>query len=207
MTKLRLVVYDKTTGNRLYDCSYDRQFIEPTLEQLHDIVIDLQPLDINFLGLLRFEDGQYEENFRKYPFHVDITQNPPVIVWDISAPIGASLEDVQNAKIAQLTEFEQQASATFQSSALGSVHTYLSDEKAMGKFNAEYTFVNSAEYDGLPILWYTIEEGGVVHTKEQFNQVWLDGRNYIAANFNKWDSLVKQVKACTSVEQVNAIKW
>jgi hypothetical protein len=118
-----------------------------------------------------------------------------------------TLGDVKNQKITELTNAEQQASSTFQSSALGSVHTYLSDEKAMAKFNADYAYVNSAEYDGQPILWFTLEEGGVKHTKEQFNQVWTDGRNFIAANFAKWDSLVKQVKACTTVDEVNAIKW
>jgi hypothetical protein len=117
------------------------------------------------------------------------------------------LANAQQAKIAELTEAESNANPTFVSSALGTSHTYLSDEKAMGKFNAEYAYVNSPAYDGQPIKWYTIEEGGVLHTKEQFNQVWLDGRSVFAASFDKWDRLVKQVKACTTVDQVNAIKW
>lgn len=118
-----------------------------------------------------------------------------------------TLDELKQEKIAQLTESEKNASATFTSSALGSVHTYLSDEVAMAKFNAEYTYVNGTDYDGQPILWYTLEEGGVEHTKDQFNQVWLEGRNYIANNFKKWDSLVKQVKACTSIDEVRAIVW
>lgn len=122
-------------------------------------------------------------------------------------PPPPTLDDIKNAKIAQLTDFNNQSSLTFTSYALGSVHTYLADDGAMGKFNAKYAFVNNVIYDNSPINWYTIEEGGVIHTKDQFNQVWLDGQNYINVNFNKWDSLVKQVKACTTVEQVNAIVW
>lgn len=118
-----------------------------------------------------------------------------------------TLDDVKQDKIAELAECERNASATFTSTALGSSHTYLSDEMAMSKFNAEFTFVNSALYDNSPINWFTLEEGGVIHTKDQFNQVWLDGRNQISTNFNKWDRLVKQVKQCTSIPDVLAIAW
>ena len=117
------------------------------------------------------------------------------------------LSSLKTAKIAQLTDSETQTNGTFQSSALGSAHTYLSTNDAMAKFNAEYAFVNSAAYDGSPILWFTLEAGGVIHTKDQFNQVWLGGRNIIAANFAKWDSLVKQVQAAKIAGEVNAIVW
>jgi hypothetical protein len=123
------------------------------------------------------------------------------------APPPPTLDDVKNAKIAELTAVNNSASASFTSTALGTSHTYLSDADAMSKFNAEYTFVNGPDWDGQPILWFTIEEGGVEHTKDQFNQVWLDGRNHVATNFNKWDSLVKQVKACTTIDEVNSIVW
>lgn len=157
-----------------------KDVLEQYVIQTNDLVSELGEM-----GQTKQEDGSF----------ISPTPQPP------------TLDDVKNQKIAELTNTNNNANATFTSSALGTVHTYLSDDSAMGKFNAQYTFVNSAIYDNSPINWYTIEEGGVIHTKDQFNQLWLDGRNYISANFNKWDSLVKQVKACTTVEQVNAIVW
>lgn len=126
---------------------------------------------------------------------------------DISALTGNTLDEVKANKIAEITESERNSSSTFISAALGSIHTYLSDDSAMAKFNAEYTFVNGDDYTGQPILWFTLEEGGVNHTKEQFNQVWAEGRNYISNNFKKWDDLVKRIKACNSISQVQSISW
>lgn len=150
---------------------------------------------------IRPPDGLFEAKFYNGEWIEGLPQD------QISQLTGNTLDDIKQSKITEITNAQQNADATFQSSALGSVHTYLSDEKAMGKFNAEYTYVNSSDYDGQPILWYTIEEGGVNHTKDQFNQVWLEGRNIIANNFKKWDSLVKEIKGCTSVDEVNTIAW
>lgn len=138
----------------------------------------------------------------------EVDQTPEEI-----ASMYPTLEQAQQAKINELTNVNNTLS-TFKSSALGLAHTYLADSDATAKFNAEYTYVNSSSYDGSPILWYTVEEGGVSHTKAQFNQVWLDGRNYMSSNFSKWDSLVKQVKVITvttteqdAINKVNAISW
>lgn len=204
----RKVYYQLSSGNVILSTSeMSGDVVETTIDQDFEFYKELQPYQQNAVGVIKMNYGEQAQNFTTYPYHVDITQNPPVIVWDTNSPIGASLQDVQNAKIAQLTDFNQQASSTFQSSALGSVHTYLADDGAMGKLNGEYTFINSSAYDNSPINWYTVEEGGVIHTVAQFNQVWLDGRNHMADNFAKWDTLVKQVKACTTVDAVNAINW
>jgi hypothetical protein len=118
-----------------------------------------------------------------------------------------TLDETKADKRTEITQLYQAATQTFQSSALGSSHTYLADDTSMGKFNAEYTFINSASYDNSNINWYTVEQGGVVHTKDQFNQVWLDGRSYLTSMFNKWDTLMKQINACTDIASVQAITW
>lgn len=117
------------------------------------------------------------------------------------------LQDAISHKIAELTYIYRSIISTFQSSATGTTYTYIADDNSMGKFNAEYTFINGASYDGSSINWLTVESGGVVHTKAQFNQVWLDGRNYVASQFNHYDSLVKKVQACIDVASVQAITW
>lgn len=118
-----------------------------------------------------------------------------------------TLLEAQKQQIAVLTSAYENSTQVFVSSALGSTHTYLADDTSMGKFNAEYTFINGNTYDGSSINWYTVEQGGVIHTKEQFNQVWMDGRNYLANQFNKWDSLVKQINTCADVNSVQVISW
>jgi hypothetical protein len=89
MSKLRLIIYDKTTGNRRYDCSFDNSFTEPTLEQLHSSVIDLQQIDINSLGLLRYENGEFEPDFDECGanFVIDLTTLKPLFSYpDPSEP-------------------------------------------------------------------------------------------------------------------------
>ncbi|TVY09978.1 hypothetical protein [Paenibacillus cremeus] len=129
----------------------------------------------------------------------------------VDAPVNTlSLSEAQTQQITLITNDYRRATQTFQSSALGSVFTYLADDTSLGKFNAEYAYVNSTDYDGLPILWYTLEQGGVNHTKDQFCQVWKDGRLYLRDKFNKWDTLVKQIKSNTKesdVPTVMAITW
>lgn len=118
-----------------------------------------------------------------------------------------TLDQIKADKIAEITQAYQVATKTFLSSALGSNHTYLADDTSMNKFNAEYTFVNSAAYDGSPINWFTVEQGGAIHTKDQFNQVWMDGRSLLTSMFNKWDTLMKQINSCTDIASVQAITW
>lgn len=118
-----------------------------------------------------------------------------------------SLAEAQMQQINHITAQYQTSIQFIQSSALGTVHTYLADDTSMAKFNAEYTYANGSSYDGGTINWYTVENGGTSHTKTQFNQVWMDGRNYLSNQFNKWDSLVKQINACKDVASVQAITW
>lgn len=121
-----------------------------------------------------------------------------------------SIDEVKQVKIQEITDSYHSSTQTFQSSALGTLYTYLADDASMSKFNAEYTYINSTSYGSEPILWYTVEAGGVNHTKDQFNQVWLDGRTTMSNAFSKWDSLVKQVSSYTSDNDINtvlAISW
>lgn len=110
-------------------------------------------------------------------------------------------------KLAELQSKCNAALATFQSSALGTLHTYLSGTADMILLNGEYSFVSGPDYDNLPIIWYTVENGNVSHNKAQFVQVYLDGRKHVADSKYKFASLEAQVGAATTVSQVSAILW
>jgi hypothetical protein len=204
----RKIYYEKATGNVIFDKGeMQGDVIDTTIDQDFESFTVLSKRTKDSVGLIQLTYGENKENIGKYPYHIDVTQNPPMIVWDTAVPAGVELAGVQDAKIAQLTDLYEKATSTFTSSALGTVRTYLADDKSIGKFNAEYSYVNGPSYDGKDIKWYTVEEGGVLHNKDQFNQAWLDGRNYLAQMFEKWDSLTKQVKAAKTVDQVNSITW
>lgn len=138
-----------------------------------------------------------------------IVQNGAVVL----APPKSSAEllaDAKAAKHAELMIAERNANKTFTSSALGTSHTYVritDTDDYSSLFNAEFAWVNSALYDGNPIEWYTIEAGNVNHTKDQFNQAFVDGRSYVASNKYHRANLDAQVDACTTVDAVNAITW
>lgn len=118
-----------------------------------------------------------------------------------------TLDQTKTDKISQITSAYQNATQTFTSSALGTVHTYLADNMSMSKFNGKHYEINTSSYSGADINWYTVEYDGVMHTVAQLNQVWSDGNKALTDAFNKWDALVKQVKACTDITSVQAITW
>lgn len=115
MSKLRLIVYSKNTGNRLYDCCFANIAIEPSLEQLHDSVLELKLIDIKNLGLLRYENGEYDQDFAECGanFIIDLEKLEPLFSYpdpnepSIEQPYQAPLTE----KVAQL-ELAQAATDT-----------------------------------------------------------------------------------------------
>lgn len=118
-----------------------------------------------------------------------------------------TLDEYKKLKLDELNAACEQALRTFQSSALGTVHTYLSETDDMLLLNGEYSYVKGDDYDGLPIKWYTVEAGNVDHTKAQFVQVYLDGRRNVATNKYHRAALEAQVTAATDRAGVNAVVW
>lgn len=122
------------------------------------------------------------------------------------------LASAQNTQIASINAACQQALQNFTSTALGSMHTYLSRSDSINNdwslFNGEFSFVTGAYYDNNPILWYTVETGNVNHTKNQFIQAFLNGRSAVALRKQQAATLEAQIKAVTTnPTDVYAIAW
>lgn len=117
-----------------------------------------------------------------------------------------TLADAQAAKIAQLQQAANDYLKTFKSDALVTVHTYLSSEYDMTLLNGEYAYVQSNDYKGETISWYTVENGYTDHTGEQFRKVWLDGRANMRATKEKAEALYRQIMAATTINEVKAIE-
>lgn len=110
-------------------------------------------------------------------------------------------------KLAELTAKCTASLATFVSAALGTSHTYLSGQLDMLLIEAEDRYMNSTDYDGLPVLWYTLENSDVNHTKAQMHQVYLDARNNVQTVKYKMKNLAGQVQSAITAADVNAIVW
>lgn len=96
----------------------------------------------------------------------------------------------------------------FPSSALGTQHFYQSlvvDEiwlnATINRFLIDPNFTT--------VNYKTIDAGYLQHTKEQFNQVFIDGHSFGDAQITKLNSLKSQVddNATDTVDKVNAISW
>ena len=130
-------------------------------------------------------------------------------------PDATKLQNYQSAKINQLRQSLESDVGTFQSSALGTPHTYLNDDSSRTLLASEYAFVRSSDYDNSDVQWYTKEEGRVTHSGSQIVQVFLDGRKWTSDRYSHYDDLYKQVQAVTldnqtleqAQTQIDAIVW
>jgi hypothetical protein len=201
----RRIYYELSTGNIIQDTGERAgSIVETTQEEDFASYVALSTRVPSSVGVIQLNYGQYADNFAQYPYSIDTATS--AIIWGATA-YGQSLGDVQSAKIAQLKIIESDKLKTFMSSALGSPHTYLSGESDMLLLTGEFVFINSALYDNSSPDWYTIEDGNVVHTKGEFNQVYVDGRANVQTVKYHRANLEAQVNAAATVSAVNAIVW
>jgi hypothetical protein len=121
-------------------------------------------------------------------------------------PDSVKLAAAQQAKIAELLQkCNETLVGGFQSSALGSPHTYASDDIAQANFDATANRLQRRT-DITSVNWNT-DAGYLPHTRDQFFQVYDDGYEFKESTWSKFFILESQVKSATTVDQVNAITW
>ena len=132
---------------------------------------------------------------------------------DISGPIGPTLQQAKTAQLAILSaSCQAQIYAGFQSSALGTVHTYPAKDKDQSNLAAS---VLASMYPDLPSNWTTpfwcCDSNGVwafvPHTSAQIQQVGVDGKVAIVSALQKNAALQAQVRAANTVADVEAVTW
>lgn len=96
--------------------------------------------------------------------------------------------------------------AGFSSNALGVAHTYSSlalDEiwfnATLHRFNIDPNFTS--------VNYKTLDAGYLVHTKEQFMQVFIDGHSFGDSQITKLNNLKTQVDSAQTVDEVESIVW
>lgn len=203
----RKIYYELSTGNVIIETG-ERQgdVIETTTDQDFQMYSALQPYQQSAVGVLQLTFGQDSQNFGKYPYHVDTTTL--TIVWDTANPIGASLADVQNAKIAQIRDMYNQTMTSGFNITIGTTQYtfgWITDDithmtatqTAVGKGFLMFPF-NYADIHGNPV---SIPD-----------QATLDSIESTATKFNMNNhqqalNLIGQVQTTTTVDAVNAIQW
>jgi hypothetical protein len=150
-----------------------------------DHMIPIDSYDLSLIGKVRQADGTF------------VKPEPP-------AP---TLEDIKKSKLAELQAARDAAIYTsFQSSALGSPKTYNYNREAYENFRGEAILLNlDPTID--TVLWATVEDGFVTHTRAQFVQVLKDGAAHEKNVKMKYYQLEAQVNAATTIDEVNAITW
>jgi hypothetical protein len=206
----RKVYYDKATGN-VYVTTSEMMgdVVDTTQAQDFQTYTALTGINPTTVDIIQLTYGQYADNFAKYPYHIDISTQE--IVWDTSPQL--TLDAQKNAKIALLSDLCDQSLNTFQSSALGTPHTYLIGQDDKGRdymtlFAGEFSYITSTYYDpAKPIIWYTVESGNIIHSKDEFAQVFLDARDHVGNVKYKLADLEAQVLQAIDKPAVDAIVW
>lgn len=93
----------------------------------------------------------------------------------------------------------------FESSALGTAHRYESESDALVKLIGAVVAGENVDYECVDLA--TGEAVIRTHTPAQIQQVLRDGKRLAEQYKRKLHSLLKQVEAAATIEEVNAIVW
>jgi uncharacterized protein (DUF697 family) len=207
----RKIYYELNTGNViLLTESRSGSVIETTIEQDFQNYLALHSYQQSAVGIIQLNYGDFEANFAKYPFHIDITKNPIdeiAIVWDIANPIGATLADVQASKIAQVQDlYNQKLENGFTSALNGTTYTFRYGQSDQLKFVKLMIGVNGGLLQfpvNIPDINGTIV---VYNTQTDLQQLLKDLSVFDNTTQTELHTLMSQVQACTTVDAVNAIQ-
>jgi hypothetical protein len=127
--------------------------------------------------------------------------------WVESETDATLLQYVKDAKKAELNmKCDLTIMGGFTSSALGVEHTYQSllvDEvwlnATINRFAIDPNFTT--------VNYKTIDSGYLLHTKDQFNQVFIAGHSFGDSQIAKLNSLKAQVDSATDKAGVDAVTW
>ncbi|WAH35058.1 hypothetical protein [Alicyclobacillus dauci] len=206
----RKIYYELSTGNVILDTG-ERQgsVVETTEEQDFQMYAALQKYQQNAVGVLQLSFGDYAQNFATYPYHVDITQTPPAIAWDTANPIGATLADVQTAKIAQLRNMYNQTLAAGFNVTIGST------QYTFGWTTDDITHMDATQnavakgFLTFPVQYADVN-GSPVSIPDQttLDSIESTATKFMTAQHQQVLNLIGQVQSPTATtSSVNAIQW
>jgi len=118
--------------------------------------------------------------------------------------------ELQNAKENKILELNflcnQVILGGYNSNCTGENHRYKFDEEYQRNFGLAIGAVSvSPDIENIP--WPTVDSGILVHSRENFIQLYLDGKAFMEGNLYRYFGMKTQVLACTEISQVNEFVW
>lgn len=170
------------------------------IEKSTSLVVDIHPFTDHFdpdrFDFISVDDADHSLLLMKYNYG---TKNFEKAV--------KTLDDVKSDKLSELLAAKQAAFTTFNSSALGTPHTYPADEEAQKNFQMYTNLMAVAGSSLTTIDFYTDEAGMTSHTISQFVQVLLDFKTFEVNLAKKYEGYATQVGTANDIPAVQAIKW
>lgn len=200
----RRIYYEKSTGNVLVETGERSGFVvETSVEEDFATYVSLSERVPSAIGCIQLKYGQFSEEFIHFQLRIDTeTEN---LIWTPRSD--GTLDDAKIKKLKQLAQMrDTQISTSFQSLALGTLHTYNFSSSAQSDFRGKGLLL-SLNPSISSVMWATLENGFVQHSREQFIQVITDGGAHEETLKFKYFQLENQVNSSTTIESVNAITW
>lgn len=205
----RKIYYELSTGNVIVDIGERTgDVVETTEAQDFQIFSALQPYQQSAVGVLQLTFGQDAQNFATYPYHVDVTQNPPAIAWDTSNPIGAKLADVQASKIAQLRNMYNQTLASGFNVTIGTT------QYTFGWADSDITHMNALQnaiteqFLSFPVQYADVNGNPVsIPDQSTLTTIQSAATKFMIGNHQQVLTLIGQAKSATTTTAVNSIQW
>lgn len=208
----RKIYYEKSTGNVLLTTSeMQGDVIETTIDQDFESYTALQGRTKNSVGVKQMAYGEESENFAKYPFRINTVTE--LIIWNVDAPYGASLEEVKALKIQQMNDIcQQEITKGFMSAAFDGVTPLLYDSKITDQSRINgLVAIAQLRLMGLsaePIKWKNANQAVCEEWQpEQMLQLGLDLKRHIEANIETYDNLKVYIGGLEDIEAVNNVSW
>lgn len=205
----RKVYYELSTGNVILDTGErSGDVVETTEAQDFALYATLAQYQQGAVGILQLTFGQDTAYFGKYPYHVDITQTPPVLAWDTSNPIGATLADVQASKKTQLEDMYQQTlAAGFQVSISTGTFVFGWRSADITNMTALQMAINQT-WQTFPVQYADVNGNPVtISSQSDLNAIEQTAQKFMTAQHQQVLTLIGQVQATTSTTDVQTIQW
>jgi hypothetical protein len=198
------VYYSTTDGSIIFITSeMEGDVIQLSIEEEVEQVAELKNLEPSEFDVIELEYGQL---FEIYSGGNKINSvNTSTRVLNLIPSI--SLDELKKRKLQELKRFrDRDIYSSFKSTALGVERTYNYDREAYDNFGRKATLI-SLDQTIDTVVWSTIEDGFITHTRQQFIQVVRDGSDHETNVKMKYWILENQVNNATSQEELDLITW
>lgn len=208
----RRIYYELNTGNVIVDTGERQGDVVATTEaQDFQNIVALQVYQQSAVGVIQLNFGDNAPNFAQYPFHVDIAQTPPTIVWDTAAT--TVLATALQQKLAQLhAMYQQTLNAGFPLAIGATTYTFGWADADISRMTATQMSVDKG-FRAFPFNYGDINGAPVpIPDQPTFSSIEQRAAQFFSAQHDQVLALAGQAIAAAAatgatVASINAVQW